>query len=515
MKYLYIVVSFIVVLFTNQEISAQTPTWLNVAPIIYKNCTPCHNTGGIAPFSLVGFTNCKNRSSSIASSVVSKIMPPWPADPKYKRYAHERILSAQEIDKLVQWANLDAPYGDTTLNIPDPISNQSTQLTNPSITLKMPNYMVNTINDEYRCFVLPTNLAQDQFATALEVIPGNRSIVHHVLVFQDTSGIPTQKDLADPNPGYLAFGGTGSPSSQLIGVYVPGQEPFVFPTGFGTKILKNSKIIIQIHYPKGITYCMDSTKVALELSSASLRQVYISPILNHNPSNMTNGPLYIPANQIKTFYTKYYVGQKATVFACAPHMHLIGTQIKAYGLNSSGDTQKIISIPNWDFHWQRTYTFFNPQIIQSGTTLWAEGVYDNTSNNINNPNSPPIGVSKGEGTTDEMMLVYFWYTGYQAGDENIVLDTLPLKNLSSVVIPIKNRIQITPNPITNEIHFEGQILVDKMVLYNLEGQKIDEYQLNKQEIGEIKIKYQPTGMYILELISENSRVKKKIFITQE
>jgi hypothetical protein len=512
MKQAKSIILFVFCFFATKYANAQTPTWLDISSIIYKNCTQCHSAGGIAPFSLIGYNNCKNMASSIASSTQSKRMPPWPADPKYRRYAHERVLSATEIEMLKKWADNDAPYGDTTIKIADPNQNNGTQLKNISLMLKMPNYTVNTSSDEYRCFVLPSNLTQNQFATALEVIPGNRSIVHHVLVFQDTSSIPTAKDLADPNPGYLAYGGTGSPTSQLIGIYVPGQEPMVFPAGFGTKMLKNTKIILQIHYPKGISNQLDSTKVALKLTTGNLREVFIASILNHNNNNMTNGPLYIPPGQTKTFYTKYVVGGKATIFACAPHMHLIGQKIKAYGLNANGDTTKIINIPNWDFHWQRTYSFYKPLIINAGLTLWGEAYYNNTSSNLFNPNSPPLAVSKGEGTTDEMMLIYFWYTGYQAGDENIVMDTTPLKNLSSVINPVKNSVNIAPIPANNCIQFSSNLAINQITLFSLEGQKMIEYQVDNQKNGSIQCQYQPDGMYILELKSNQSVTRKKILI---
>ena len=489
---------------------AQNPNWAeHIAPILYKNCTPCHISGGIAPFSLVGYANAQSMANSIAESVESKRMPPWPANPKYKRYAHERILSTLEIEAIKQWANNNAPQGNLSLAPADPTPVSGSQISNATLKLKMPDYTVNTSSDMYRCFVLPTNIPQNEYVTALEVIPGNRQIVHHVLVFQDTSIIPVNKDNADSGPGYLAFGGTGSPTSQLIGVYVPGQEPFQFPTGFGTKLLKNTRIILQIHYPSGINGQVDSTKVYLKTTTNTLRQVYIEPILNHNNNNMTNGPLYIPANVEKTFYTKYSVAAKATVFAVAPHMHLIGTSIKAYGLNTNGDTTKFIDIPNWDFHWQRTYSFINPVIVQPNDKLWAEGHYNNTTSNPNNPNNPPLAVAKGESTTDEMMLVYFWYSIYQTGDENIVVDTSSLKNISSTVILSKLDAKLSPNPIKNYLDFNSNEPLTEINIYNFEGQKIIEYQIDRIKNGRIQIQNRPVGMCIIELKSaqKSSRTK--------
>ena len=210
--------------FANNLVHAQIPNWSeHVAPILYKNCTSCHISGGIAPFSLVGYSNAQSMASSIAGATESKRMPPWPANTKYKRYAHERILSASEIETIKQWANNNAPSGNLNLAPANPTPTIGSQITNATIKLKMPNYTVNTSSDLYRCFVLPTNIPQNEYVTALEVIPGNRQIVHHVLVFQDTSMIPVNLDNADSGPGYVAFGGTGSQTSQLILFGLPPQ----------------------------------------------------------------------------------------------------------------------------------------------------------------------------------------------------------------------------------------------------------------------------------------------------
>ena len=499
--------------FANNLVHAQIPNWSeHVAPILYKNCTSCHISGGIAPFSLVGYSNAQSMASSIAGATESKRMPPWPANTKYKRYAHERILSASEIETIKQWANNNAPSGNLNLAPANPTPTIGSQITNATIKLKMPNYTVNTSSDLYRCFVLPTNIPQNEYVTALEVIPGNRQIVHHVLVFQDTSIIPVNLDNADSGPGYVAFGGTGSQTSQLIGVYVPGQEPFQFPNGFGAKLLKNTRIILQIHYPGGINSQLDSTKVYLKTTSNTLRQIFIEPILNHQNSNMTNGPLYIPANEIKTFNTKYLMNSKATIFSVAPHMHLIGRSIKAYGLTPTNDTIKFIDIPKWDFHWQRTYSFIKPVIVQPNDKLWGEALYDNTTANPYNPNNPPLAVTKGEGTADEMMLIYFWFAAYKPGDENIVVDTTTLKNISSTVILKKLDSKLSPNPIQNYLDFNSNEPISEINIFNLEGQKVANYQLDRIKNGRILISNRPVGMYIIELKSNEKSSRTKMMI---
>jgi hypothetical protein len=104
-------------------------------------------------------------------------------------------------------------------------------------------------------------------------------------------------------------------------------------------------------------------------------------------------------------------------------MHLLGQNIRSYAVTPAGDTTHYIRINKWDFHWQGIYMFPKIQKISAGSTLYANAFYDNTTNNPENPNNPPQDVYGGENTTDEMMLVYFLYTSYQAGDENIIIDS--------------------------------------------------------------------------------------------
>ena len=426
---------------------AQTPNWSeNVAPILYNNCTNCHIEGGIAPFSLVGYEKAKAYAGGIKSATASRSMPPWPADLQYQRYAHERVLSNEEIGAIAAWVDGGMPKGDTTKAPAKPMLKTGGTINNPTRNLKMPDYMVKTTSDEYRCFVLPTGFTQDQFLTAIEVIPGNLRVVHHALIFHDTSSKPLQLDAADPKPGYLSFGGTGSSTSDLIGIWVPGSEPYFFPTGFGIKLPKNGHIVLQIHYPGGVNNVVDSTRVILKTTTTNQRPVAIQPALNHNAPNLQNGPLYIPANQVKSFNNKYDLPLDVSVFTVGPHMHLIGSSIKAFGVTPNKDTIRFVDIPKWDFHWQRSYTFRKVMKLPSGTSLRGQASYNNTSSNPLNPNNPPQAVSLGEGTGDEMFLVYFWFTLYQQGDENIVIDNSVLKNVSKTSVLKTEITRIYPNP---------------------------------------------------------------------
>ncbi len=467
-------------------------TWgEHIAPILYNNCVNCHADGGVAPFSLVGYSKAKAYAYSIKASVINKTMPPWPASPSYNRFAHEKILSAYEIQQIADWVDAGAPEGDASKAPTPPTLKQGITIKNPTFIGTMPQYSVTTSTDEYRCFVIPTKFATNQYLKEIEVLPGNPKIVHHALIFHDTSSKPKTLDAADPSPGYVSFGGTGSNSSTLIGVYVPGQEPYQFPSGFACNLPPNGYIVMQIHYPGGVNAEIDSTKVILKTTATPLRPIFIVPAINHQSSSLINGPLYLAPDERKTFYSRTEIKNNNLIaIAVAPHMHLIGKSIKSYLVNGK-DTTKIIDIPKWDFHWQRTYSFRKPLLIPKGSTLWGEAYYDNTSSNPNNPNFPTKAISLGEGTGDEMMLVYYWLSPFYPGDEDMVLDNSPLKNILSVSpnAAVPQGYNLYPNPVALQnnldLTIESATPLNTITLINYQGKEIKSWPLDtsRQESG--------------------------------
>ena len=275
----------------------------------------------------------------------------------------------------------------------------------------------------YQCFSIPSGLLADKYITSFEAIPGNPACVHHVLVFADTTGTCAHLDSLSPGPGYPDFGGVGSSSATMIGAWVPGSSPMVYPNGFGVRIAHSSDVVLQIHYPAGTVGMTDSTEIHFFFAptTASIRNVYIEPVLNYYSNIDTS--LFIAANTTRSFNENMTSPLDITLIGMAPHMHLLGQNIKCYGVHAAGDTDKYISVPKWDFHWQGFYTLPQLKKIPAGTHVRAEAYYDNTTANPENPHSPPENVSAGENTTDEMMLVYFVFTNYQPGDENIIIDS--------------------------------------------------------------------------------------------
>ncbi len=436
---------------------AQTPDWsVNVAPILYNHCTSCHHNGGIAPFSLITYNQAVLNSVSMKTDVQSKKMPPWPPRAGYSHFAHERVLSTTEINTIVNWVTGGTPKGDTTLAPPVPVYSTTGAISGtPDLVLRIPTYTSTaSTGDVYQCFAIPSGLLADRHITAFEALPGNAACVHHVLVYADTTGACAHLDSLSAGPGYPDFGGVGSASAQLIGAWVPGAAPMIYPTGFGVNLPHNSDIVLQIHYPAGTTGMQDSTEIHFFFSptTTTVRDLYIQPILNYW-TNITP-TLFIPKNTTKTFSETQAIPFDISLLSIAPHMHLIGRTIKSYAIHPAGDTDKLIDIPNWDFHWQGFYTFPRIKHVPVASQLRAEAMYDNTTANPENPHSPPIDVSGGENTSDEMMLVYFIFAQYQAGDENIIIDSavaLSTKEQFSNYYHGQQLLDVCPNPAVKDI----------------------------------------------------------------
>ncbi len=513
-------------------------TWADdIAPILYSNCTSCHHTGGLAPNSLMTYTDAFNYRFMIKNYVDANYMPPWPPDAQYKHLAHERVLSPSDKSKISQWVLGGGVQGNSANAPAQPTyTNTATQLTSIDYSAKMQNYMVNTSTDLYRCFVINTNFATDKFAAEIEVKPGNPGIVHHVLVYEDTTALIKQKDSADAGAGYISFFGTGSNDSRLVGEWVPGTAPIKFPNMMGVRLRKNTRLILQIHYPAGTFLKLDSTRVNIKFAANTstttfppFREVYLLPILSEG--NLINGPLSIPPNVVKTFTASTTATVAATLpfnaltmLSISPHMHLLGNKMKVFGIDADNmDTIPLINIPKWDFKWQGIYNFRNPIKVPINSTLIAQSAYDNTTNNNYNPNSPPIQVNQGESTSDEMMLVFAALTYYLPGDENIVIDNSPIAGIKDLQKDIVNSLQlysVYPNPTKNHAklsYFAPDNYLAKAKIFSADGKLVKEWPLNIDKgYGDINLNIEgfAKGQYFLN-IETRSFTKTKQFIIYE
>jgi len=429
-------------LLINVELDAQTFS-SGIAEIFYNRCTSCHRTGGIAPFNIGNYQEVVNNVGSIYDAIAQDRMPPWPPDNTYSQLLHSRALTSSEKSTLLDWLNNGMPEGNASETQPPPVFPSGSILGNGDLELQIPTYTsaATAMQDDYVCFSVPTGLLNARKIRAIEVVAGNPGIVHHCLIYIDETGN------YQTNTSGQCTGPVGD-SYKLAGGYVPGTVPMVFPNNpalrMGMSITAGSNIVFAMHYPSGSGGQQDSTRVILHFypeGTTGIREVIANPVIQ-------NWAFSLPANQITTVNASQNMPVNISVFSVFPHMHLLGKSIKAYGMHQ-GDTIKLINIPKWDFHWQGFYVFQNLVKLPSGSTLYGQGIYDNTSTNVHNPNNPPIHVGPGLNTSDEMFIFYNHYMPYLPGDENHDLGAMVALNLQEYFSESPSPIRIFPNPFDN------------------------------------------------------------------
>lgn len=454
-------------------------TWSDdVAQIVYNKCSKCHHTGGVAPFPLVTYQETSSMAVSLYDAVFQDRMPPWPPDNNYQQYVHDRSLSPTEKITMLDWLLNGTPEGNAANTPPPPVFNTGSLLGNGDLELQIPTYMSKALstNDDYVCFALPSGLTQDRVVKAVEVVPGNREIVHHALIYVD----PSATSVTDTVGGDC--GGPSSTSATLMMGYTPGSSPMTLPSSsplkLGMTVPANSQIVFAMHYPEGSYGQYDSTKVIFHFyppGETGIRQVSAAPIIQ-------NWSFSLPPEQHTPVSAQYPpsggLPANISILSVFPHMHLLGENMRVYGIDPALDTLKFMWMPHWDFEWQDFYFFKNIVKAPAGTTIYGEGMYDNTSSNIHNPNNPPITVTAGLNTSDEMFLVYFHYMLYQNGDENYNMDSLmQLSGLGLMENTIaQGDFELYPNPFGDQINiYSNNVNVGDKVsisVYNNMGQLV-------------------------------------------
>jgi hypothetical protein len=382
-----------------------------VVRILQANCQKCHHDGGIGPFPLVTYEDAFSHKNSIVSMTGSRKMPPWHVASSCNAFEGDPSLAAGDVAMLSNWVAAGAPEG-YAADLPAPLTFPATwSLGTPDQVLQMPEPMKPNFNqgDVYRCFVLPTGLTEDRYVRAVEILPGARKMVHHVILFVDTSGAAQKLDEADPGPGYSCFGGPGfsvNAAAPSLGGWAPGNQPRFLPDGLGMALPKGASVVMQVHYSahNGIG-ATDQSTVGIYFTRAPVqKRVLIAPVVN------TQFSIPAGASDYEVTASIPFLPFDAHLIGVTPHMHLLGRTMHVSFTTLEGKESCLAEVPDWDFNWQATYTYKNALPAPFGVNLSLSARYDNSESNDRNPNLPPKSVGWGENTTDEMCIGFLSFT---------------------------------------------------------------------------------------------------------
>ncbi len=382
--------------------AAKVPTFnQDIAPILYHNCSNCHRAGEVAPFALLTYHDAAKRADQIAAITQARVMPPWKATPGYGDFLDARRLTDQQIVTIRDWAEHGAPEGDPSLKPVPPKFPAGWLGGQPDQVFKMTQaYNVPAEGaDVFRCFVIPLNAAEDEYVKMAEFRPGNPKVVHHAILFLDSSGEARRLEKV-PGQGYSCVGGPGLDITGALGGWAPGAQPAPDPPGVAHIVKKGSDVVLQIHYH------LDG-KAELDQSSLGLTFAKEPPAKGLTLFVLGNEKIDIPAGD-KAYLVKAsgVLPMDAEAISIFPHAHYLCKDMKVTAHLPDGTVKPLIWIKDWDFNWQGAYRYASPVKLPKGTSLEMEYTYDNSAGNPHNPSDPPKEVKFGEQTTNEMAFAF-------------------------------------------------------------------------------------------------------------
>ena len=391
-----------------KEKAKTVPTYFkDVAPILQRNCQECHRKGQVGPFALETFEQARKRADDVAGVVEDRRMPPWKPTPGVgPKFKHDRSLSPAEIVTLTAWAEGGTPKGDPSAAPPATTFPEGWKLGTPDLVIEpSESFSIPATGDDiYRCYVIPTDLPEDVYISAIEYQPGNRQVVHHILSYMDTSREGRKRDAEDPGLGYSCFSGPGVEVHGDLGGWAPGNEPSRLPEGIGRSLPREADVIMQVHYHPDGKSQTDRSRVGLHFSRSPIKQTL-------HWAFAANPGLELPPGQADiVIKAKWTVPVDLEARAVTPHMHMLGREMSMSITYPDGRTRDLVKIDDWDFGWQNTYYFEEPIDLPKGSVVHVVAQYDNTELNPRNPNTPPKLVKWGEATTDEMCIGFIAVT---------------------------------------------------------------------------------------------------------
>ncbi|HEX4229985.1 MAG TPA: tetratricopeptide repeat protein [Bryobacteraceae bacterium] len=421
----------------------------DIAPIVYHNCVPCHRPGESGPFPLLSYRDVKSHARQIADVTKQRYMPPWLPEPGYGNFKDELRLTEQQIDLIRRWVEQGALAGSPTDAPAMPVFVPGWQLGIPDlvVTVTKPYLLKPDGRDEFWNFVIRLPIRRSYWVKAIEIRPGNARVFHHANLLVDRSG-SAQSFEKSPGAGFpgmdLEIGSdTFDPDSHFL-FWKPGSEPPVEPDGMAWRIDRGTDLVLNVHLqPSGKPEVIQPS-IGLYYTDHPQTKFPMLIQLEHD------GALDIPAGDQNFLVSDdFRLPMDVDVLAVYPHAHYLGKLLEGYATLPDGTRKWLIRIPRWDLNWQAVYRYRPPVFLPKGTVISMRFHYDNSANNPQNPNDPPIRVHAGNNATDEMG--HLWLQVLPRGDRD--------RRMELQAAIMQRRLEKYPNDFSAEFNLGALMLV--------------------------------------------------------
>jgi len=386
----------------NAQNSALTTFTRDIAPIVFRSCAPCHHPGEAGPFSLVTYGDAKSHARQIADVTRKRLMPPWLPSADGLLFAEDVHLSEQDIAQFQKWLDDGLREGDLADLPPVPKFSSTWQLGQPDLVLHAaaPYTIPASGSDVYWNFIFRSPLHSSRFIKAIEIHPGDKRLVHHANLLVDRTQSARRQE-ESPGSGFASMelqieSESFDPDGHFL-FWKPGSPPIVEPPGLALRLDPENDLVLNTHLqPSGKPESVQPTIGIYFTNEPATRFPVLLQIENDRALNIPAGDSNFIVSDAFT------LPENVQLLALYPHAHYLCRDMLATARLPDGTEKTLIHIPRWDLNWQAVFRLAQSEPLPRGTTIIMRYRYDNSSDNIANPNNPPQRVTAGNRAVDEM-----------------------------------------------------------------------------------------------------------------
>ena len=339
-----------------------------VIRVLQHSCLACHRQGGIAPWSLVTYDEARPWAKAIKEEMLEKRMPPWRAVKGYGDFRNAPQLNQREIDLIVNWVEGGAPKGDDKDLPAGPLFSTDWQLGKPDLILKAERPVkVASDEDGRRKITLPADFKQDRWLAAIDLMPGNGSVVHCATFYLD-AGAKTSGDKA---------------SSLVLGTWSPGQKTVALPDGVAQLIPAGSRLVVEMHYRGAGADVEDASAVGLYFARALPQKRVQEVALSGADANVPAGAA------LHRFKSSIEITTDTEAVAIRPAVNPLLVSLQATAYRPDGTQEVLIWTRGYQYDWRTTYYYKQPAVLPKGTRVEVVAYFDNSDGQPQQPELAP------------------------------------------------------------------------------------------------------------------------------
>ena len=367
----------------------------DVAPIFQARCQNCHHAGAGAPMPLITYEDVRPWARSIKTRVQNREMPPWHLDKTVgiRKYKNDISLNDKEIATITKWIDLGAPQGNPA-DMPPARTfapEDAWHIGKPDLIVPMngTHTMYKKGPDWWIDYFAEIPITEDRYIKAMEIRPGNRRIVHHVVMYVIEPDAPP-----------------GTPETGVnLHEYAVGKYGDTFAENTSRLLKKGSRLRFDMHYFANGEESTDTTEMAFMFYPKGFVPKYEVKSISFR--NIPNDELEIAPNTVTRHDGYFRLPKAARIDAFQPHMHMRGKGLTLEAINLDNTVTVLSSVDHFDFNWHVAYLYTDDvaPLLPAGTVLHIIGIHDNTAANKRNPD-PSMWAGYGERSVDDMLQLW-------------------------------------------------------------------------------------------------------------